>query len=167
MSNLGGKPLLPAEPSCQPYLFILFGWTRKLDAPRTSFSPTELLVSVSFPETREEKRLPPLTCLREYPAPCPSHLDTWSSGTLREEEDPASQGPLLGRAGWSTRGQGRRARGQSREPRSTWRSRGTAIEAGAGSAGGRVDAAGCGEWARAPQVPESGRWAGCVPPALP
>lgn len=28
-----------------------------------------------------------------------------------------------------------------------------------------MDAAGCGEWARAPHVPNRGRWAGCVPPA--
>lgn len=39
---------LPDEPSRQPHLFILFGWTRRVDTPRTSFSPPEQLLSVSF-----------------------------------------------------------------------------------------------------------------------
>lgn len=137
MSNLGGKPLLPSEPSCQPYLFILFGWTQKLDAPRTSFSPTELLLSVSFPETGKRNGCHPLPVFASIPPPAQATLTLGPPGRSEKRKTLRLRDPSRGGRAGPHGDKGRRARGQSREPRSTWRSRGTAIEARAGSAGGR------------------------------
>lgn len=80
-SNKRQAPL-PAEPSCQHHLFILFGWTRKVDTPWTSFSPTEQLLSVSFPETRKRNGCHPLDWLPVFASIPPPAQATLTLGPL-------------------------------------------------------------------------------------